>query len=134
MLRRLVVHEVLINRLLKLRMLHDGVRACPLVVLCHSRFVLCVYSIVSPAPPCLCRQFIRYRSLRHADAPSDLLLRVPFADKDMNLMPVVLREALFFCFFMRLSYQKLLKAIFNLPRFLTMQNENCWQTFSKLVE
>jgi len=101
MLGRLVVHEIRVNRFLEFHMFNDGVRAYPFVILINPGFVLGITCIVPPAFSCLCREFIRYRSLCYAEPIGDVLLRVSFSDKDVNLVSVAFRKPLFFCFFMR---------------------------------
>lgn len=103
MLGRLVVHEVAVNRPLELGVFHNGVRSHPPVELIHPRFVLGVLGVVASSFPCFLRELVGDRSLGYADAAGNLLLGVPLADKDMNLIPVAFCESLLCCFFIRPS-------------------------------
>lgn len=102
MLGRLVVHEIRVNRFLKLWMLNNRIRTDAAVVLADPCFVLRIVRIIPPTFSRLGRYLIRYRSLRYADSLGDFLLRVSFTDKDVNLVSVAFRKSFFFCFFMRL--------------------------------
>ena len=102
MFRRLVVHEVAINRFLKFRMLNNGIWTNAPVVLIDPCFVLRIVRIISSSSSSFVRKFIRYRPLCYADSFGDFVLRVSFSNKDVDLVSVAFLESLFFCFFMSL--------------------------------